>query len=206
MPDAHDASAMWELLMPDGGATLVAQASCRRFAVMDPAATEAGEGRRPCYTVIQVWDVTPMHDMLLVHQYRQQVQAPDAAAAAARIVRQFNCDFIAIEKDGIGLGIVQSVKRTGIAVRAIKARGSKAARSQTAEIRMANGQIYFRQGAAYLFDLESELLQFPQSHYCDQADALSHAAMVVQRLGEPVRNEEATVSQAEQQDAFDDET
>ena len=178
-------SGQWRLLPGETGAgatQVVRQSDCQRFAVMDPAGAEPGEGRRPCYTVIQVWDVTPVGDMLLVHQYRRQVQAPDVAAAAIRICRDYDVAYIAIEKDGLGLGIVQHVRRAGVAVKAIKARGSKEARSQTAEIRMAAGQIYFPRGAPFLFDLESELLQFPNSQYADQVDALAHAAMVVQRI------------------------
>ncbi len=173
----------YRLEQPDGSVKLVRPEDCTRFAVMDPAGTEPGEGRRPCYSVIQVWDITPGGDMLLVHQYRKQVQAPDAAAAAVRISRRFDVAYIAIEKDGMGLGVAQHVRRTGVAVRAIKARGSKEARSQTAEIRMAAGQIYFPRGASFLFDLEAELLEFPNSEYADQVDALSHAAMLVQKVG-----------------------
>jgi len=161
----------------------VSAKSCFRFAVMDPAGTEPGDGKNPCYTVIQVWDVTEQHDMLLVYQYRKQVQTPDAAAAAERIARRFDCQYILIERDGLGLGIVQTIRRSGLSVRAIKARGSKEARAQTAEIRMHAGQIYFLQGAPFLHDLEYELLHFPHSQYSDQVDALAHAAMHAHRMG-----------------------
>ena len=177
------------LLKPDGSQKLIRPQDCERFAVMDPAGTEPGEGRRPCYTVIQVWDVTKTGDMLLVHQYRRQVRAADAADAAIAICREFDVAYIAIEKDGMGLGVVQQVKNSGIAVRAIKARGCKEARSQTAEIRMANGQIYFPHRAAFLFELEKELLSFPRSDYADQVDALSHAAMQVQKMSRPYETE-----------------
>src|SRR5262249_34850932 len=100
-------STSYVLAKPDKTETPVPREQCWRFAVMDPAGTEAGEGRRPCYTVIQVWDVTPAGDMLLVHQYRKQVQTPEAAKVAVRICQEFDASFIAIEKDGIGLGVVQ---------------------------------------------------------------------------------------------------
>jgi predicted phage terminase large subunit-like protein len=174
--------APYALERPGGGAELVPAQTCHRFAVMDPAGTEPGAGRRPCYTVIQVWDITPGGDMLLVYQYRRQVQAPDAAAAAVRICREFDVAYIAIEKDGMGLGVVQQVRREDVTVRAIKARGPKEVRSETAEIRMAAGQIYFPRGAAFLFELEQELVQFPKSEYADQVDALSHAAILVGRI------------------------
>jgi predicted phage terminase large subunit-like protein len=126
--------------------------------------------------------------MLLVHQYREQVQVPDAAEAAVRIARQYQVAFLGIEKDGMGLGIVQTVKRRGITVKPIKARGSKEARSETAEIRMSAGMIYFPRGAPFLWDLEQELLHFPNGEYADQVDALAHAAMLVQRRVGPPGN------------------
>jgi predicted phage terminase large subunit-like protein len=129
--------------------------------------------------------VTPAHEMILVHQYRAQVQAPDAAAMAIRIAREFAVEFIAIERDGLGLGIVQTVKRSGIAVRGVKAKGSKEARSEIAEIRMSAGMIYFPAGAPFLWELEQELIHFPHGEYADQVDALAHAARQVQKIGGP---------------------
>lgn len=182
---ARDANgAVYRLLKPDGTTSLVNESECSRFAVMDPAGSEPDQSARPCYTVIQVWDVTPAHDMLLVHQYRAQVQTPDAADAAERIVRRFEPEYLAVEKDGLGLGIVQSLKKRNVLVKPIKARGSKEARSETAEIRMAAGQIYFPHGAPYLWDLEQELIHFPKGEYVDQVDALAHAARLVQ-VGAP---------------------
>ena len=193
-------SAVYRLSRPDGTERLVATSACSRFAVMDPAGTEPDQNSRPCYTVIQVWDITPDHDMLLVYQYRAQVQAPDAAEAAARIVREFQVNYLAIEKDGLGLGIVQTLKKQGITIQAIKARGSKEARSEIAEIRMAAGMIYFPHGATFLFDLEKELLQFPRSEHSDQVDALAHAAILVQKTSGPPTNVRPPESQAEDRD------
>jgi predicted phage terminase large subunit-like protein len=182
---------------PDGSQSLIEAKTCHRFAVMDPAGTEPGHGTRPCYTVIQVWDLTPAGDMLLIHQYRKQVTAPDAAIAAVQVCRDFGVAYIAIEKDGLGLGVVQQVRKKRITVKAIKARGSKQARSETAEIKMEAGQIHFPRGAPFLFELEKELLQFPRSDYADQVDALAHAAIQVQRIGERGKDESPDTDDAE---------
>ena len=176
------------LLRPNGTESRVLESDCTRFAIMDPAGSEPDQNARPCYTVVQVWDVTPAHDMLLVHQYRAQVQTPDAADAAERIVRRFEAEFLAVEKDGLGLGIVQTLRKRNIAIRAIKARGGKEARSETAEIRMAAGQVYFPHGAPFLWELEQELIHFPRGEYADQVDALAHAARLVQQRGGPPTN------------------
>lgn len=161
---------------------------CQRFAVVDPAGAEKEQDNRPCYTVIQVWDVAPSWDMMLVHQYRENVSVPDAADAIVRIFREFDCEKVAVEKDGIGLGVIQTARRKGVPVQAIKARGSKEARTETAEIRMAAGMVYFDAEAAYRSALESELSQFPNSEFADQVDAFAYAAMAVQKIGGPPRN------------------
>jgi predicted phage terminase large subunit-like protein len=180
----------YELFKGDGSTRRVEAHACRRFAVMDPAGAENTGDNRPCYTVIQVWDVTPESDLLLVDQFREQVQTPRAVQAASRLCEEHRAEYIAVEKDGIGLGVVQELKRKGKTVRALKARGDKSARCQTAEIRMANGQIYFPREAPFLFELERELLLFPRGQYADQVDALAYAAMEVQRAGGPAARDE----------------
>lgn len=165
---------------------------CWRFAVMDPAGTDPEQNKKACYTAILVWAVAPSGDMILLHVFREQIETPEVADAAVRICRQWELEWIGIEKDGIGLGVVQHVRRKGIAVRAIKARGSKEARSDVAEIQMSAGMIHFPAGAPFLFELEKELLSFPASEFKDQADALAHSARVVQqRMGAPTNTEDA---------------
>lgn len=192
---------LYQLRKANGDTWAVKVSDCNRYVVMDPASTEKDQNNKPCYTVIQVWDVTPSYDMLLIDQYREQVQAPDAADAAVTMVRRYDAQWIGIEKDGIGAGIVQTVRKRGITVRAIKARGSKEARSETGEIRMAAGMIHFPEGAPFLFDLEKELLTFPNSDYADQVDTLAHAAIMVQQMGGAPRDEERETVPAEFKDA-----
>jgi predicted phage terminase large subunit-like protein len=180
--------------------------ACSRFATMDPAGTDAAQNDKACYTVIQAWALTPSFHLLLIDQYRQQVEAPDAAEAAVSFTRKHECGYIGIEKDGIGLGTVQSVRRRGITVRPIKARGSKQARSETAEIRMSAGMILFHEGAPLNFDLEHELLMFPNGEHFDQVDAMAHAAMIVNREGGPPRtpDDDAAERAAEERDQLAD--
>lgn len=157
--------------------SVVKVADCDRFSMMDPAGVEAVDDSTPAYTVVQVWDITPDHEMLLVDQFREQCETPDAVERAVEIVRRYDCPWIGVEKDGIGLGVIQNIKRKGITVRPIKARGSKLARSETAEIRAAAGLILIPRGAPFLFDLIDELSNFPAGQFKDQMDALAHAAI-----------------------------
>jgi predicted phage terminase large subunit-like protein len=183
----------YELFKRNGESSFVDVESCRRFAVMDPAAAEKESGNKPCYTVIQIWDVTPECDMVLVHQFREQVSSPRAADVAVELVRQFQVQYIAVEKDGLGLGVAQHIKKRGPTVKRVKARGNKWERTQTAQIRMSNGQIYFPREAPFLFELEKELLLFPRGQYADQVDALAYAAIEVGISGEDVLAEPVNV-------------
>ncbi len=171
--------------------------SCNRFGIMDPAGVEKSVNNKPCYTVIQIWDVTPDGDMLLVHQTRVQKEVPDVVDLTVKVCREFQTPYIAIEKDGIGLGVVQTVRRKGVAVKPIKARGSKEARSETAEIRMASGTVYFGIQDSNLYDIQHELLMFPNGDNCDIVDCVSYAAMMVQQLkGPPLHGEDIDHNEA----------
>ncbi len=174
--------------------------ACDRFGMMDPANTGSTGSRgaySPCYTVIGVWDVTPAGDMLKIHHYRGQIEAPEVVAKAIEICDEFDLPWIGVEKEGVGKGIMQTIKLHGCTVKEIPARGSKEARSETAEIRMCAGMIYFPRDAEWLWDLQQELLTFPRSEHSDQVDELAHAAMWVQkRKGAPAAAKRATENES----------
>jgi predicted phage terminase large subunit-like protein len=177
---------VYELIRADGQIKRVLQCDCWRFSMMDPAGTDKEQNKKACYTVIQTFDVTPDSEMLLIHQYRQQVEIPEATKAALELARRFQPESVGVEKNGLGLAIVQSLKRDGVAIRAVNATLSKEARSEPAEVRMAAGMVYFEFGAEYLHDLEKELLLFPHGEYRDVADTLAHACKLIQdRCGAP---------------------
>jgi predicted phage terminase large subunit-like protein len=127
--------------------------------------------------------------MILVYQWREQKETPEVEEAGVSIVRRYEANYLGVEIDGIGLGVIQHIRKKGVAVRGIKCKGSKEARSEIAEIRTSNGAVFFPQGAPFIFDLEDELLSFPKGEYKDQVDAFAHAAILVQRLRGSVRDE-----------------
>lgn len=159
---------------------------CTRIATMDVATSDAQSAD---YTVLQVWDITPGYDMLLVDQWRDRSQSPKVIDTATSMARRYNSSALGIEVDGVGLGVLQNVKGKGITVKPLKAKGNKRMRTLVAaQARMAAGMIFFPQIAAFLGDLEDELLNFPNGKNDDQNDALSWAAIWVQQLGGAPRN------------------
>lgn len=173
-------------LISDGGEKIVNKADVWIFAALDPAGVDGKQNQHACWSVCYVFAVTPDADMILLHEYREQRETPQLATDIADLCRRFNTSFVAVEQNGLGLGVVQTIGQTGVAVTGVVATRNKEARSETAEIRMAAGKVYFPHGAPYLFDLENELLRFPNGEFVDRVDALAWAAILVQeRHGAP---------------------
>jgi predicted phage terminase large subunit-like protein len=165
----------------------IAADQCARFATVDVAGTEKrSAGHDPDWTVIQVWDLAATGELLLVDQWRGRVTTPEVESTILRLIKQYEIPWIGIEVAGLGLAVVQSLRRRGLAVRALKASGNKVIRSQAAQIRMEAGTVYFPAGAKWADDLESELALFPGGAHDDQVDALSYAALWAQRSAGPV--------------------
>lgn len=162
--------------------------SCSRFAVGDIAGTEKRKGTDPDFTVFAVFDVTPTYDLLVVHLWRDQFEIPDVEEKLMQLCYEYNVPYLLVEKNGIGLGVVQTVRKRGLNIRGIKARGDKLARSQTAQIRMEHGTVYVPAGVSWSGELEAELLSFPtEGVHDDQVDVMAYACQHVQQLGGPLR-------------------
>ena len=200
----HDGDALPPARIRWPRAPVVPRDACHRFAVMDPAGTEKSQNAHACYTVIQVWDITPAHDMLLVHQYREQVQTPDAVAAAVR------------DRPRVRGGLHRDRERRH------RPRhrpdhppqpASRQARSKPAAARKPAAKsprsawppalVYFPAKRPSSGISSRSCCIFPNSQYADQVDALSHAAMQVQRLSGPPTVQIADVEGHRQESADD---
>jgi predicted phage terminase large subunit-like protein len=171
----------------DLGTAQIRFEDCSRFATVDVAGSEqSGADHDPDWTVVQVWDLADSGQLCLLDQWRGRVAIPDVEAVILRLIQQHEIPWIGVESAGIGLAVVQSLRRRGIAVRAMKANGSKVARSQAAQIRMEAGMMFFPATVPWLSELEAELSLFPGGAHDDQVDALSYAAIWAQRVAGPV--------------------
>jgi len=147
---------------------------CWRFMTCDLAFTDKSQSD---YTVIQVWDVDKdQNDMILVEQFRDQLQAPDVEKQM-RIMEELWCPlFIGIEDRTTGTAAIQRFKRDGITIKSMKADRQKITRALIGSIWIENGKIFFPKRITWLNDLEAELVGFPHGAHDDQVDALAYAA------------------------------
>lgn len=174
-----------------GASKVVRQDECQRFATMDVAGTKKEDANNPDYSVFQVWDVTPKYDMLLVEQWRDRTEIPEVAEAIVRISRNLDVPYACVERNGLGLGVVQTARRLGLPVRGVWAKGDKTARCQTLQIRMEAGTVFFPRERKWVDDnIIPELISYPHSATDDVMDAMAWAAIHVQSLGGPVKRAE----------------
>lgn len=91
--------------------TPVKISDCTRFAAADIAGTEKHDANDPDFTVIQVWDVTPKGEMILVYQFRDRYEIPDVEEMLMKVAWEYDVQNCVVEKNGIGLPVVQTAKR-----------------------------------------------------------------------------------------------
>lgn len=177
------------VLGPDRRGKAIDIAQCRLFVVVDPAAS-AREGpgddviwrRAPSYTVIGVFLLTPCNNLVWWDNFRFRKEIPEILEKLREVNHLFRPDYIAIEADGLGIGVYQMMKRSGLPVRAIRSKSrDKLVRATDAANRMEQGQIWFPQQAGWKQALEAEILRWTGHPHeqDDQIDVLAHAARLV---------------------------
>ncbi len=143
---------------------------CRKAQYADLAASEK---QTADYTVlVTVW-VTPDNEMLIYDVVRDRIAVPDQPAFFEHHHAGGPVKFEAI---GYQTGIVQTMLRRGFPAQPVHPDSDKVTRAGVAGALYRGGKVYHRRGAAWLSDLELELLAFPAGEHDDQVDAIAYAA------------------------------
>jgi predicted phage terminase large subunit-like protein len=165
---------LYRLIGPPGQPDKIVRAvDCRVFCTVDLACSTKTSAD---YTVIAVWAVTPDSDLLLIDLVRDRIESPDVIRAAVEIARRHRPAYLLVEANGMQLGVVQTMRRESLAIRACKAHPDKLSWAQTAIVRTEAGQVWFPQRAHWLVEYEAELQSFPDGAHDDQVDVTSMAA------------------------------
>lgn len=151
---------------------------CWTFSTVDLAASTKTSAD---YTVISTWSVTPHNQILLLDSVKARLEGPDQVPLIQRTYERWKPSFIAIEKVGYQLALIQAAIRSGLPVRECGVDKDKLSRALPAAARMESGQVFFPSAASWLTDFESELLAFPHGQHDDQVDTLSAAVAEVTR-------------------------
>jgi predicted phage terminase large subunit-like protein len=149
---------------------------CRIFCTVDLAVTTKTTSH---FTVISTWAITPESDLLLVDCVRARYEGPDILPVIRRVNERWKPAYIAIERVGFQLSLVQQARKEGLPVTELKPVADKVTRAMTAVAYMEGGKVWFPKDAAWMKDLEHELVTFPEGEFDDFVDTLSYAASEV---------------------------
>ncbi len=202
---------------------------CWLFAICDPAATAeetTRKGTDPDYTVISVFAVTPLNDILVLRVFRERLDIDRIVGAIAEACGEFAPMWCGIECDGFQQYIFREAqKHSGVpAVKPLRHQGRrKLVRATPAINRVAGGTVYVPEDGGWYFpryvggqltevihqtgdwveDFVAECVTFTGDDkldaHDDQVDTLAYAVLA---LGEDGLMEPVTVGD----DAVDTET
>ncbi len=158
------------------GPKTVLMSDCWKFAAVDPAISEKQSAD---FFVMAAYAVTPWRDVLLFDLVRDHFTLPEQEEQIVLWQQKHGFAFWAVESVAFQLGLIQVAVARGIPCQPFKASSDKVSKSSTASVWDANGKMYSRKDAPWLFEYEREIYRFPRAPKDDQADTKAMAAIVV---------------------------
>lgn len=152
---------------------------CWVFQTIDPTASNRSSAD---YFVITTFLVTPVYDLCVLDQFREQIEGAEQKRLIAQAFRRWQPQVQAVEVKSMGLTLYQECRNMGLPVYALKTDSDKFTRAVPVSARMEAHTVFFKDGAPWLDDLESELLYFPRGANDDQVDTLAYGAIVLTDL------------------------
>lgn len=151
----------------------------RRFAAVDLAMSQKSSADRTAIAVAGT-----MHDgrTILLDIVAKRLQGPDIPKVLEDVVKQWNLSQIGVEKNGLGLGVVQECIRRGLPVKPLDADADKIARASYLATMLENGRLVFGKGDQFE-EAISEALAFPNGQHDDRVDALAYVARMAKGFG-----------------------
>jgi predicted phage terminase large subunit-like protein len=137
--------------------------------------TAAKDGAHNNWSVCTTWLVFDKHYYLL-DLARGRYQYPRLRETAIALAERFKPNAVLIEDASTGVALAQELR--GVLhqpVKPIAVDRDKVGRLYVQQDKFEAGRVLFPKGAAFLPDLEIELLSFPQSKTDDQVDSISQA-------------------------------
>ncbi len=187
-----------------GREKVVSIEACQRYAVCDPAISQRQSAD---FFVLQIWDVTPENEALLLAQLRGHFSNPDQQKKIVEWYERYLWMGLYVETVNYQAALFQQLKnyqqeievqpglyqkRTiSIPVKEwLPARGDKVARAGVAAIKMEAGDLYWLLHASYLTDLTPEIFSFPKGKKDDQVDGHSMICDILSNPQVPLAGDE----------------
>jgi predicted phage terminase large subunit-like protein len=147
------------------------------------------KNKRTCFTVILTYAVDANFNMYLLHVDRNRYQVRDSEERLKELIRLTKPLVTVIETENFHDAMIRSMvirimSEIMCDIRLDKPEADKIARARLPAGRAEHGFMYADREAPWYRTFMSELLGFPNSTFKDQVDALSLAALTVQKMEE----------------------
>lgn len=138
--------------------------------------TAAKDGAQNDYSVCTTWLVVD-RNYYLIELTRGRYEYPRLKALALSLAQRFRPDVILVEEASTGIALAQELKQANLSsgIRPVPIHRDKQGRLYIHEATFEAGRVHFPKAAAFLAELEAELLTFPQSKHDDQVDSITQA-------------------------------
>ena len=170
------------------GDRAVLKKECVHFLAVDPAISEKQESDE---CVIQSWAITPIKDLLLLHDHYGHWSHADQQDEIEEQFYARDNEFAAVETIAYQHALFQDLINKGIPCKPFKPHIDKVSRAGFAAIWQQNGKMYFLEGAEWLPVVQKQLYKFPKASRDDHVDDISLASIVARSRG-PLSDDTAT--------------
>jgi predicted phage terminase large subunit-like protein len=134
---------------------------------VDVAATQGGGN----FSAITVWGHRDQK-YYLEHVFRFQSEIPDVREKIVAFNKIYRPDLIIIDGTGIGLGLAQDLKASGMRhVTHVSGKGKESDAYEVAPL-VEGGRVFVRESMIGLKDFRDEVIAFPNGKYDDQIDSM----------------------------------
>lgn len=156
------------------------------------------------YSVLQCWGRSTAGQAVLLDQVRGKWEAPDLVIQARAFWNKHKDNKLPklrkmlVEDKVSGTGLIQTLRREGIAIKAVQRSKDKISRGHDAAPFIESGNVLLPEDAPYLSDFLAESSTFPGGAHDDQLDPMFDAINEVQAApAEPVEQPEPEAYYAE---------
>lgn len=160
------------------GDKVIQEHACWHAQTCDTASTAKTTSH---YTVVETFAITPDNDVLILDVVRVKREVPDQLPFLLQQREKWpNLRWQAVEEKSSGIGLIQTAKRMGYPLRALKPGDKdKVTRAGPISIMYENGKVWHRADAPWLAKFEAELLSFPNGAHDDQVDPAAYMGLEI---------------------------
>lgn len=130
------------------------------------------DGELNDWSVCTTWRRSSSGKYYLLDLLRGRFDYPALRERAIAYASAWSATTILVEDAGLGTALIAEMNKAGLSVIGVRPQQSKQIRLQIELKKFRNRDVLFPRGAAFLPDMEAELLAFPMGRFDDQVDSI----------------------------------